>query len=205
MYCLACTGGIGSGKSYVVKILSGMGIPSYSADSRAKSLYYTDINLQQELSTLLGRDIMEGGILQREFIASKIFNNPKLLESVNDLVHPKVLLDFVKWRDSMDRAGNKLGVIESAIIQELDEFLKFIDGILVVIAPKDVRIERIIKRDKLNREAVLERISNQWSDEERLLTSDFIIYADGKRSVMPQVINLLDQLKWDMEDGSLVH
>ena len=192
--CIVCTGGIGSGKSYVARIFSGLGIPVYIADERAKELYMRDSLLLKELVNLLGNDILEEGRLNKEVMASKIFPNPALLNKVNDIVHPRVLNDFKLWQKKEEERGAGVVVFESAIFIESPVFHHIADKILVVSAPVSERIRRVIKRDKMSEQQVRERIARQLTDEQLFQRADFIIFADGKRAVLPQVLSLLNEV-----------
>ena len=193
MKVLGCTGGIGSGKSFVSAIFGKMGIPVYDSDSRAKTLYDTDEQLRSELVALLGNEIIVNGVIQRPVIASKIFGNAELLQKVEKLVHPAVVRDFRKWVQIIERTvacGENIPpfvIMESAILLEKPIVLEQVDKSLVVTAPLDLRIERVIQRDNTTRERVLERMGAQWSDERRIALADFIIFADGKQALLPQI------------------
>ena len=194
MFCLICTGGVGSGKSYTAKIFSRLGIPAYIADIRTKELYSTDKGLLNELTALLGDEIIAGGVLRRDVMASKIFGNPYLLKKVNEIVHPKVLADYEKWRGERRREGVEIVLFESAIFFESPMFHHIADKIMVVFAPLEVRINRVMRRDGLSRDQVMERIRSQISDEERMRRADYIVYTDGKRAVLPQLLNVLESI-----------
>ena len=99
MKVLGCTGGIGSGKSYVANIFSRMGIPVYDSDCRAKSLYDTDTLLRDQIVSLLGASVIKDGVIQRPVMASLIFKDKDLLWEVEKLVHPAVVRDFCRWKD----------------------------------------------------------------------------------------------------------
>ncbi|HBZ25939.1 MAG TPA: dephospho-CoA kinase [Rikenellaceae bacterium] len=194
MVCLVCTGGIGSGKSYALRVITRLGIPSYIADNRAKELYYTDKVLLRELKELLGDEIAPEGVIRREIMAAKIFPNPELLTKVNEIVHPRVLADFEAWKIARGEDGADIVVFESAIFFESPVFHHIADKVMVVTAPEEVRIQRVIKRDKVSRELVTERIQRQCSEKERLERADFIVYTDGKRAVLPQILQVLNQM-----------
>lgn len=194
MYCLACTGGIGSGKSYVLRIFSALGVPVYFSDDRTKELYNQNQRLIKELSNLLGEDILVNGVLNKAAMAAKIFADKSLLSQVNSIVHPIVLEDFIEWKKEQSSKGMNFVIIESAIILEIPFFLDETDGVLVVTAPEDVRIERVTKRDGLSPEAVKTRMDKQMSDEERIDKADFVIFADGQRAVLPQVLEVYNRV-----------
>ena len=195
MICLVCTGGIGSGKSYAIKVFKALGVPSYIADQRAKELYETDSVLLDELVSLLGKGIIREGHLDKREMALRIFPNPNLLKKVNEIVHPRVLSDFLIWRESQKSIGEEVVVFESAIFFETPIFHGIEDKVIVVTAPEDVRIKRVMKRDGITEDEVRERMSRQCSDEERLKEADFVIYTDGKKAVLPQISEILKSVK----------
>jgi len=194
MYCLACTGGIGSGKSYVLRIFSALGVPVYFSDDRTKELYNQNQLLIKELSNLLGEDILVNGVLNKAAMAAKVFADKSLLSQVNSIVHPIVLEDFIAWKKEQSSKGMNFVIIESAIILEIPFFLDETDGVLVVTAPENVRIERVTKRDGLSPEAVKTRMDKQMSDKERIDKADFVIFADGQRAVLPQVLEVYNRV-----------
>ena len=195
MFTLVCTGGIGSGKSYCSEIFRNLGIPVYDADDKTKDLYSRDSLLQSRLNDLLGMDIVRDGVLQREAIAAAIFSDREMLNKVNALVHPAVLEDFYKWRDIREAEGYDMVMIESAIYLETPVFEGTADKVIVVFSPLKVRIGRIVKRDSLTEEMVMLRIEKQISDQERALKADYTIYSDGEKAVLPQVMEILRDIK----------
>ncbi len=198
MFCFACTGGIGTGKSYVVRIFSALGIPAYIADQRAKELYNIDKSLINKLIELLGEDIVVDGVLQKGVMAKKIFSKKSLLIRVNQIVHPRLLQDFYEWREEQRVKGIDMIIYESAIFLETPIFHKIADKIIVVTAPEETRIKRVIKRDGIDESLVRQRINKQWSDKKRLRMADFIIFADGKRAVLPQILKIINQVNKDI-------
>ena len=193
MFCFAVTGGIGSGKSYLVRLMSSLGLPAYIADYRAKELYKTNRTLVNNLANLLGKEILSDDGIRKDIMAAKIFSNPDLLEQVNSIVHPEVLNDFYQWRGLKKSEGYDTVIYESAIFLETPRFHSIADKVIVVVAPEDERVRRVIKRDSLSEVSVRERMSRQWSDEKRLKMADFVIFADGKRAILPQVMEILNQ------------
>ena len=194
MFCLACTGGIGSGKSYVVKIFAALGFPVYIADERTKILYNEDRDLLNSLVELLGPEIIIEGMLQKRVMAQKIFSDEVLLSKVNEVVHPFVLKDFQKWSIQKEKEGHELVIIESAIYLESKVFNGVANKVLVVEAPEHIRIERVKKRDSATEEMVRTRINRQMSVAQMRSMADYTIFADGKRAVLPQVLKLLEIL-----------
>ena len=191
---LGCTGGIGSGKSYVSRIFAKLGCPVYFSDDRAKMLYDTDPQLLGQMVTLLGAEILDNnGKLNRKVMAEKIFGNPELLRQVEGYVHPAVLRDFQRWKEQvcreLDAQGRKPAfvIFESAIILETPLVRGCADKVLHIKAPYGLRIRRVMARDNATREQVEARIARQWSDGQRDSMSDFVIFADSKRALLPQI------------------
>jgi dephospho-CoA kinase len=195
VFTLVCTGGIGSGKSYCAEIFQNLGVPVYVADSKTKDLYLKDTVLQSKLNDLLGIDIVIDGALQKEAIAAAVFSDGEMLNKVNTLVHPAVLEDFCRWREGRKNEGFDLVMLESAIYFESPVFEGVADKTIVVLSPLKVRIERIVKRDSITEEMVMSRVEKQMSDEERSAKADYRIYADGERAVLPQIMNILKDIK----------
>jgi dephospho-CoA kinase len=187
---LVCTGGIGSGKSYVTDVFSRMGVPVYDADSRTKRLYETDSGLLDSLKDLLGDTIVRNGRLDKKRLASLIFTDNSLLEKVNGIVHPIVLEDFKRWKKENLLTSNLL-LMESAIFFSVPIFHSEIDKVLLIYAPVDLRIRRVVSRDGCDEKSVIMRMENQCSYEDMRDRADFIIFADGKHAVLPQVVDVL--------------
>ncbi|MFA6770093.1 MAG: dephospho-CoA kinase [Bacteroidales bacterium] len=194
--CFVCTGGIGSGKTYTVKIFNSLGIPAYIADERAKELYKSDKMLLNNLVKLLGEEIVSDGRLNKQAMAAKIFPDSTLLSKVNEIVHPRVLEDYKLWKAQKEQKGFKVVLFESAIFFEAPLFHSIADKIIVVTAPYDVRLSRVMERDNLSEQSVKERMARQFSDQERVSRADFIIFANGKRAVLPQVIEILNRVNY---------
>ena len=195
---LLVSGGIGSGKSYVIKTFNMLGVPSYDADSRAKGLYDTDPALLRAVVDAAGEDILRDGRLDRRALAAKIFTTPALKAEIEALVHPAVMRDFFRWRDSCEEG---IVIMESAILMEHPELLSQMDYKLAVTAPLEVRIRRVMERDGISRDKVAERIACQWSDAQRAALSDFTIENDGVQAILPQIINVLNTIKENNKNG----
>lgn len=190
---LGITGGIGSGKTYVSNMFAHIGVPVYDSDSRTKALYVYDSRLGKSLRSLLGEDIFQDGVFMPKLMGGRIFSNPELLVEVEKAVHPAVMDDFVRWRDTF--AGRSPYVMmESAILLEKPFVKQFVDRSLTVTANLETRIQRVMKRDSATREAVLARLERQWNDEQRISCSDFVIFADNNTAVLPQVLQVHQQM-----------
>ena len=169
MKIVGLTGGIGSGKSTAAKMFANLGVPVYNSDTEAKKIMHTSANVKEQIIKLLGEEAYQNGVLNREYIAQEVFSNANLLEQLNAIVHPAVRAHFLEWA----KKQNAPYVIqESAIIFENNN-QDFYDYIILVTAPLEVRIDRIIKRDNTTREKILSRMDNQWTDEKKEKMSDF--------------------------------
>lgn len=194
---IVITGGIGSGKSEVCRILSKRGVPVYDSDSRTKSLYERRPSLVDALCKTLGTNqiLNDKGGVDRRKLASLIFNNPNALKLLESVVHPAVLEDFCHWKETeADFSGWKLAsehfvVFESAIVLEKPLFKGFADKVVLVDAPLKTRIERACKRDVASMDAILARISKQTLmndiSEGRVTPDvDYIILNDDSTEVL---------------------
>ena len=168
---IGLTGGIGSGKTTVANYFKSFGIPIYIADDEARKIMKS-ADIIEAIKNSFGDAIFENEILNRDKLAKIVFNNPKKLEKLNNIVHPAVKNHFEQWL--MQNQSAPYVIYEAAILFESGRY-KDCDLIVTVVAPMESRIERVIKRDNSTRELVLKRINAQWTDEERILKSDFII------------------------------
>jgi len=190
---LLCTGGIGSGKSVVVRLFQALDIPSYDCDRAAKELYDRDPQLLAEVVALCGEGVLDAeGRLDRAALARKIFGDAALLAALEDRVHPAVIRDFEKWKEEQESA---LVVIESAILLEKPRFAGLMDYTVVVTAPEAVRIARVMQRDGLSEAQVRQRIAAQWGDEARLAQADFVLENDNRQALLPAVLEIIDKIK----------
>ncbi|NDW18904.1 dephospho-CoA kinase [Dysgonomonas sp. 216] len=191
MIKLGITGGIGSGKSTVSKILTLMGIPVYMADTESKKLTATSPIIKDELIKEFGEEIYEGNKLDKSLLASYIFTSEEKRQRVNEIIHPEVAKDFALWmekRENCSVIGN-----EAAILFE-SGFNKFVDKTIMVYCPLETRISRAMQRDRTSRGKVMDRIDSQMPDEEKMKLADFVIYNDGTESVIAQTLQILNQL-----------
>lgn len=202
MRALAVTGGIGSGKSFVVQMFAAMGVPVYDADSRTKGLYASDPELLSRLQDILGDELLQDGVLDRRYMASRIFSDRRLLLDVEAEVFPRVIDDFRKWKDNRERmravecqsSVPGFVILESAVYLEKPLLAGTADRVLTVVCPQDVRVERVMLRSSMSREEVLERMANQWDDGRRTALSDFIIVSDFRHPLLPQVWEVYNKM-----------
>ena len=165
------TGGIGSGKSKAAAYFSELGIPCYIADDRAKELMTSSMTIQQAIINEFGAESYINGNLNRPFLASIVFKDTVLLATLNAIVHPAVASDFRSWLLEQ----NSIYVIKEAAILFENGGAKLCDQVILVSAPKEIRVQRVIDRDKCTKEDVLERMSKQWSDAKKKPLADYII------------------------------
>ena len=183
MVVIGLTGGIGSGKTTVAKEFEKLGVPVYIADKEAKALMNRSKVIKRKLKALFGEEAYRNDILNRPFLASKIFNDRALLEKMNAIVHPKVASHFKRWLKKQD----SIYVLKEVAILFENGSYKNCDYIITVTANQEERISRVIKRDECTREKVLAIISNQISEEEKIKKSDFVIYNDDLQETIKSV------------------
>lgn len=183
---IGITGGIGSGKTFLTKLFKALGVPVYNADEEAKRLMNSDARIKKQLIELFGAATYKDGKLDRTFLAAIVFSDKEKLELLNSIVHPIVIQEAKDWAE---RQTSRYSLKEAALLFESGSY-KELDYTILVTAPMDVRIKRVIKRDGVTEQQVRERISKQLSDEEKLLLADFVIVNDGITPLLPQVWTL---------------
>lgn len=191
MLKVGITGGIGSGKSTVSRIFAQLGVPVYEADSAGKWVLNEDAEVKAEIIELLGPKAYNESGLDSSWVASQVFENTDLLNQMNKVLHPAVARHFESWLADQSEASYILK--EAAILFESGS-AKNLDKVIVVSAPVDLRIARVVKRDGVTKAEVEKRMANQWSEEQRLSKADFIIVNDGGSAIIPQIIEIHHQL-----------
>jgi dephospho-CoA kinase len=192
MKIIGLTGGIGSGKSTVSRLLEIMDIPVYIADSKSKKLTDNSPRIREALIEKFGANLYKTGKLDKPLLASLIFGNEENLAFVNSVIHPVVLEDFNHW--ASQQADTEFVAIESAILFD-SGFSDTVDFTVNVSTPLETRIHRVEARDHSSRESIVSRIHNQLPEEERNRRSDFIIRNDTAEALIPQIENLLAEIK----------
>ncbi|GAA6529270.1 MAG: dephospho-CoA kinase [Prevotella sp.] len=183
---IAITGGIGSGKSYICRMLAGRGIQVYDCDAAAKRLMAGDKALQDAISLLTGQKVYEDGVLQKKVLARYLLNNEGHRQALNDVIHPVVASDFV-------RSGKDW--LESAIFFDSGFNRRVnMDVVVCVSAPMEVRIQRVMSRDGISRGKALQWIRSQLPQEEVEKRSDLVIINDGKVDLKGEVERLFQTL-----------
>jgi dephospho-CoA kinase len=184
---IGITGGIGVGKSTVSKIFSVLGVPTYDADSRAKAVMTTDGILVESIKKEFGTlSFNIHGELNREYLATAVFGDEQKLKKLNALVHPRVAVDYENW---LREQSSALYVLKEAALLIESGSYKTLDYLILVTAPEQVRIERVLRRDKHRSiEQVKEIIKNQLSEIEKRKLADFTVNNDGTHSLIEQVL-----------------
>lgn len=190
MKVVGLTGGIGSGKSLVARSLEAMGYPVYFSDERAKDLVDSDPGIRLELIELVGTEVYLNGKLNRPFLAEKLFSNDELRLKVNEIIHPRVRAVFAKW---LSEQKSPIVFNEAAILFETGAFRNF-DKMVLVTAPEELKIERVMKRDNCTKEKVQERMSKQWKDEAKIPLADYVLVNDDRTPLLEQIERVVEEL-----------
>lgn len=191
---IGLTGGIGSGKTTIANFFKSYDIPVYIADDEAKAILYSPDAIK-EVKEAFGEAVMTDDIPDRAKLASVVFNEPDKLKTLNGIIHPKVRQHFKEWLQQHDASA--FIIREAAILFESGAY-KDCDKIILVTAPVEVRIDRVMKRDATSREKVIERMNAQWDDKKKAVLSDFIItnldINDAKLQV-DEILKILKKMK----------
>jgi dephospho-CoA kinase len=188
---IGLTGGIGSGKTTIANYFESFGIPVYIADDEARQIMQSS-EIIVAIKNVFGDEVFENELLNREKLAKIVFNEPEKLEKLNKIVHPAVKKHFEQWL--LQHKKVPYVIYEAAILFESGGY-KNCDFIITVTAPIESRIQRVVERDKTTRELVLKRINAQWTDEQRISKSDFIIENTAIETAKLEVVKILKILK----------
>lgn len=185
---IGITGGIGSGKTTVARVFEQLGIPVYHADYWAKEIMNTEPLVIERLKELFGEHIYDSaGKANRKRIAELVFADKNKLNELNSIIHPAVWLHGENWLKQ--HTGKPYILKEAAILFESGGN-KDMDKVIMVTAPKQLRTERVMKRDMVTAAEVEARMANQWPDEQKIALSDFVIVNDDRQLVIPQVLEV---------------
>lgn len=186
----ALTGGIGSGKSTVLAMFAELGVPTFSADDAAKYAMQNNEEIKAKIISLLGAKAYVGGQLNRPFIAEQVFTDKQKLAALNAIVHPAAKAAYAKWRKQQTASYT---MYEFPLVFELAAADSF-DKVILVTTPKAVRIQRVQKRDNTTEEAVHDRVSNQWTDAQKIPLADIVIENSTITKTQVQVDALHQEL-----------
>ncbi|MDR3308380.1 MAG: dephospho-CoA kinase [Tannerella sp.] len=190
------TGGIGSGKSVVSRLLEMSGVPVYRADDESKRLTETSPAIRSGLQALFGNEIYTDKGLDRKRLASSIFTDEHLLRKVNAIIHPVVTEDFNKWTKSCQ---SNVCAMESAIIYEAGLEKNF-DLVLMVFAPVALRLTRAMQRDNASEAEIIRRMNRQMPDELKRSKADYLVINDDMQALMPQIEQFIIYLQNERRD-----
>lgn len=180
---IGLTGGIGSGKTYIAGILEKMGYPVYYSDAQSKALTDTHPLIREKLIARFGREIYTAQGLNRKVLAELIFASEEHRLFVNELIHPLVRNNFEHW---CSEQRSPIVFNEAAILFETGAYRQF-DGTLLVVAPLELRIERVMQRDRCSQKEVEERMKSQWSDDQKIPLATAVITSNGKFPLVSQI------------------
>ncbi|MEQ1746394.1 MAG: dephospho-CoA kinase [Saprospiraceae bacterium] len=181
------TGGIGSGKTTVCRIFEVLGVPVYDADRWAKWLMANDPEVRAALVALFGPEAYRpDGSYDRARMAGIVFSDPEKLAALNAAVHPAVERHSRAWHDQQVQAGCAYTLKEAALLVESGSH-RHLDALIVVTAPEEVRVRRVMERDGLSEVAVLARLRSQMPEADKAALADFRIVNDGRHLLVPQV------------------
>jgi len=186
MIKVGLTGNIGSGKTYVSEIFKTISVPVYNSDYEAKK-FLTHTQVKTDLFNHFGEKIITNYELDIKKLASIVFVNSNELNYLNNLIHPLVAEDFEKW--CITNKKSSYVIIETAILFE-SGFNKLVDKTIVVTAPLEIRLERIINRDKCRIEEVRMKMKNQWDEQIKVKLADFEIVNDGHKDIRSQILEI---------------
>ena len=187
---IGLTGGIGSGKSTIASFFKELGVPVYIADDRAKQLMEDDESIKKRIIEEFGDKAYDASKPNRNYIAQIVFNNPSKLAVLNGIIHPAVRADFDSWYKRQDAPY----VIKEVAILFESGGDQLCDAIISVTAPEEIRIDRVVNRDQTTREAVKDRIKNQWTDQQRIEKSTYVIENIDLDSTKEKVYKIHDHI-----------
>ncbi|KAA5824728.1 dephospho-CoA kinase [Algibacter amylolyticus] len=190
MIVVGLTGGIGSGKTTVAKEFAKLGVPIYIADNEAKALMRRSKVIKRKLIALFGEEVYVDGQLNKPFIANIIFNDKSYLQKMNAIVHPRVGKHFQKWALKQEAPY----VIKEVAILFENGGDKACDYVITVTAPIKIRVERLLKRDDTSKEKIEAIMKNQWTDEEKIKHSHFVIENTNLEETLNQVLQIHKKL-----------
>lgn len=186
------TGGIGSGKSTVAKIFSTLGVPVYDADTRARALLNSDPVLVELVKNEFGEGAYSNNQLNRRYLAQQVFGFPDRLKKLNDFVHPRVAIDYGQW--AQGHAGKRYVLKEAALLFETGSAAQ-LNTVIVVTAPEELRIKRVMQRDGRSETEVKRIVDQQWPQEKLVALAQYEIRNNETEAVLPQVLRLHTKFK----------
>lgn len=190
MIKVGLTGNIGSGKSTAARIFETLGVPVYHADAEAKKML-SDPEVSADIRNHFGLEVFISGSVDRKALANLVFGDPRELEKLNSIIHPRVRQDLMAW---IERHSDHDYVIQEAAILFESGFNTFFDKCIVVACPEDIAIKRVITRDRVSEKEVAERLKNQWPEGKKKALADYVINNDGSELIIPQILIIHNDL-----------
>lgn len=180
------TGGIGSGKTTVAKVFELLGVPVYYADAASKGLYTSDAELMENVKKHFGEAVYSGNTLNKNVLAALVFKDPQKLDLLNSLVHPPTIRHAEAW---MSQQTAPYIIKEAALLFESGS-VSGLDYVIGVYTPKHLRLKRVMDRDGLSREEVINRMNRQIDETIKMRLCDFVIQNNEQELILPQVLEL---------------
>ncbi len=187
MRIVGLTGGIGSGKSLIRKAFEHLGAPVFKADQEAKELLWKDSGLHNAVAKEFGESVLTEGRVDRQKLASVVFGDKEKLRRLNKLIHPAVRQAFNEW--TQRHQDDPYGIKEAAIMIESNTH-RDTDLLILVTAPRDLRMKRVMERDGVDQKTVEKRMENQWSDEAKRPYADIVLENDGTHHLLPEILRV---------------
>ena len=191
MLKIGVTGGIGAGKSLICRVFSVLGVPVYDADSRARRIMNDDPSMHQRLMAAFGTGIFSEGRPDRKALAGLVFDDPNALQKLNEIVHPAVREDFVSWLEG--HTHYPYIIKEAAILFETGTYTE-LDSVILVTAPVELRLRRIMRRDGESEESVRKRMTSQWPDQKKAALAGQVLRNDDTVALIPVILRLHSDL-----------
>lgn len=191
MLKVGLTGSIGSGKSTIAGVFRVLGIPIYMADEEAKKILDLPEIIEKVVGLFGNYLINADGLIDRKALAGEVFSDSEKLGRLNAIIHPRVRTHFSEWIES---TVNVPYIMQEAAIMYESGFSTFFDKIIVVAAPVEERIARVVKRDIMTRQQVLDRMDKQWSESKKLEQADYVIFNSEYSQAIPQVLEIHEHL-----------
>lgn len=188
---IGLTGGIGSGKSTAAKFFIDLGVPVYFADDAGREVMNTPEIIEAVRQTF-GESVISSSLINRKQLASIVFNDKEKLEALNNIVHPAVKSHFDQWL--LQHTSAPFIIKEAAILFESGSY-KYCDKIICVTAPEHIRLARVQQRDFISEQEIKARMNSQWTDEQRIDKSDFVIQNMTLKELQKQIIDIYHKLK----------
>lgn len=194
MLKIGLTGGIGSGKTTVAHIFEVLGIPVYYADDAAKKIMSENEDIKQAIIKSFGTESYVDGKLNRAFLAQEVFSDPQKTLLINSIIHPATIADVEQW---FEKQQGPYAIKEAALIFEANAEKK-LDLVIGVSSPLELRLQRVMQRDSITKEAVEKRMHHQMNADQKMDRCDFIINNNDRELLIPQVISIHEKLLQNM-------